>query len=414
MKITLISLLLLGILLPYSGNAQETKIIETNSQTIRIDPAVANGGSSSQLFTEINYIPLETTKESLFGSITKLEVAGDNFIIYDDDTECILIFDKAGKFQSKISAAKMAGKAENSKIERFDGFRLLRNKGEYVIQISFKGKAYNYDTKGALLKVNKIKDKAPAFFEQYDFNDSIKVVSFYQDKTSEDNSEYRYALLKNDRILSKYMKINNDKNSSMGNFAVGGPSFIGTDDPNVRNTTTYYEYKIYKITPEGMSVAYDIVFPSIYALPGDFNTNPIYSGKQMDYFFRNAGKVYGIGYTYQIGNYLYFKCGSLGSSIRKNGSFVYNLKDQNLISLNRLDIDSLSHFLPFISKRWEIDLQKYNNGYFYTSFSSLEMFTYYAAEKKRNHKYPAVMESYFRTGNKKDNPVIVQLKPKTN
>lgn len=34
--------------------------------TIRIDPATATSGTASQLFEEINYIPLETIKESLF------------------------------------------------------------------------------------------------------------------------------------------------------------------------------------------------------------------------------------------------------------------------------------------------------------------------------------------------------------
>ncbi|MEO9021742.1 MAG: 6-bladed beta-propeller [Ginsengibacter sp.] len=48
--------------------------------TIRIDPANARGGTTSQIFDEVNYIPLETTKESLFGQIDQLAVTEKYFV----------------------------------------------------------------------------------------------------------------------------------------------------------------------------------------------------------------------------------------------------------------------------------------------------------------------------------------------
>ena len=51
------------------------------STTIRIDPAHARSGTASQIFEEVNYIPLETTKESLFGKIDQLAVTEDYFIM---------------------------------------------------------------------------------------------------------------------------------------------------------------------------------------------------------------------------------------------------------------------------------------------------------------------------------------------
>ena len=42
--------------------------------TLRINPEEAIGCPSSKLFADINYIPLETNKESLFGRIDQLYV----------------------------------------------------------------------------------------------------------------------------------------------------------------------------------------------------------------------------------------------------------------------------------------------------------------------------------------------------
>lgn len=49
--------------------------ILTNAQAtiLRIHPSSARGGIVSQLFDKIKFIPLETTKESLFGRIDQLE-----------------------------------------------------------------------------------------------------------------------------------------------------------------------------------------------------------------------------------------------------------------------------------------------------------------------------------------------------
>src|SRR5690606_28131365 len=49
----------------------------------------------------VNYIPLETTKKSVFGRIRQLLVSADYFIIWDADTNFIYFFDKKGKFVKK-------------------------------------------------------------------------------------------------------------------------------------------------------------------------------------------------------------------------------------------------------------------------------------------------------------------------
>jgi len=388
-------------------NAQENN----HARTIRIDPNLGNGGAMSQVFSEINFIPLETTNESLFGDITKLEVTENNYIIFDRDTKSILIFDKQGKFKSKINGSKINENKNNDANTEFYGFNLIKNINGHIIQIKIKDNLYNYDLSGKLIEIIKPTDNKLSYDESYDFNDSVKVVTYLKNKGLNNNLSYKYSLMNNEKVISSYFEQDTSKYNRTGYFAVGGPDFIRTDNPSVLHAVKFYDYNVYQITSKGISTAYSIVFPSTNAIPLDFNINPIYLGKKMDYFFLNVDKIFGIGHTYQVGDFLYFKCGSLGAQVRKNGSFVYNLKKDYLISLNRLDPDSLSYHLPIIG-RWENDFKKYDGKYLYASLSALEMFNFYEQEKGKKNKYPLLMDLFFSKGSKKDNPVIIQLKPK--
>ena len=53
-------------------------------QKIRIVPKQAYGGPVSEYFNKIEYIPLETSKESLFGDINNLTITDDSYIISDN------------------------------------------------------------------------------------------------------------------------------------------------------------------------------------------------------------------------------------------------------------------------------------------------------------------------------------------
>ena len=57
---------------------------------------------SNELFSSIEYLPLETTPESFFGTIDQLELTDDQIIILDKKTRGVYVFDKTGNFQFKI------------------------------------------------------------------------------------------------------------------------------------------------------------------------------------------------------------------------------------------------------------------------------------------------------------------------
>lgn len=407
-----VSLLVMLTLFNVRISAQENTVSTLNMRTLRIDPNAANGGNMSQLFSEITFIPLETKKESLFGDITQLEVSEDNYIIYDNDTKCILIFEKNGKFRAKIELRKVVegGRLNTENLDVYD-FTLKKSGMECTIHISIAGKSYAFDINAKLINQTVLEKQKHRSSQFYNFKGGTKVVSYYKDSKGKDKSLYQYAIIKNGNPVAKYFEIDTGKFSKFGDFAVGGPSFIETDSPDILHAVRYYDYTIYRIDSGGVSAEYQLIFPSKNTFPKDFNTNKVYFGKKINHFFKNVENIYGIGYPFKIGDFLYFKCGSLSSYIRRNGSFVYDLKNDYLISLNRLDPDSLSHHLPIIGA-WDNDFKKFDGKYLYASLSSLEIFAYYDREKKKKLKYPEVMQNYFDKGNKKDNPILIKLTPK--
>lgn len=408
-RLLLLLNLILIIAISMQSRAQETTVTASNVRSLRIDPYVANGGPMSQVFSEINFIPLETTKESLFGDIRQLEVTEKSYVILDDDTKCILTFDKQGKYRSKIELAKVLGAgALNIRELRVHHFELNRSGNEYTIQVYIDGKLYTFNSGSKLLKIEKQNRYEPGEFR--DLQEGVRAFSYNKDSGGTDRARYYYALTKNGQTFAKYWQVDTSAYNNSAELAVGGPAFIETDDPGVFHVVKSYDYNIYRLDNKGMSTAYRLIFPGKNTLPADFNTNDVYLGKKIDYFFKHTDNIFGIGYTYKIGDFLYFKCGSLSAEIRKIGSLVYDLKRDHLVSLNRLDPDTLSHYLPVIGE-WHNDFKKFDGTYLYSSLSSLTMQAFYEQEKKKKREYPPAMQNYFRNLNKMNNPVLIRLKP---
>jgi len=76
------SLFSIGIIWLISARAQDHPVT-----TIRLDPDSHLGGRVGDFFEKVDVIPLETTSQSLFGSVAHMEVTEDYFIIHDVDDQ---------------------------------------------------------------------------------------------------------------------------------------------------------------------------------------------------------------------------------------------------------------------------------------------------------------------------------------
>lgn len=394
--------------------AQASKIDSSEMVTLRIDPESSRGTSVSQVFDEVQFIPLESTKESLFGSISQLEVTDKCYVIYDYDTKAILIFGKDGKYKNKISASKIEKDPKDKEAQNFYGFAMIKENNEPVIQV-YLGRNYLYfDMNGKMLR--KVLSKDLPYGNALKFTDGTNIKRYYTDKKDKDSTQYEIALLKDDKEYAKYFPYDKDRYNKDQFWSVGD-NFTDYGVPNEFFYITAYDYNIYKLTPKNLSLAYRVIFPASNSLPADFKTNPLYVNKRSEFFEKNRTAIYGLGNIYKIGNNLFMKTGSYSWSKETKNALIYNLKSSALTSITNIEADSLSNFLPVTDAGFFYDFlnhgfHKFDGTYFYTSYSSLAMFAFKEQNEGRNRTYNDVLNNYFKTSDKKSNPIIIQLKPK--
>lgn len=394
-----------------SGFTQVTNIDTLNTKKIRIDLSMAKGSPVSEVFQEVNFIPLETNKESLFGNITTLAVSKDYFVIYDRDINAILIFKKDGKFCSKIELLKLIN-SENISKSRFQKFELTEDTAKPIL-ITTNNYSYDYSFNGQQLHKKKLTIKN--FNYRYKIDGNIAARMNFLSKT--ENRYYELALTQGEVITHQFFPFPDDWKSIGPLPAVNHSVFYHNGDSKKPFYVRALDYSIYSISANGISREYSFIFPAINSIPKDFSSSSKYNGKRMDFFLKDKSKIFSLGYTYQFGDNLFFKTATMGR-LNGNNSFVYSLKSSKFIAINRLLPDITSSFLPITDDGIGTDFENSNfhtsDGIFlYTHLSSLTMFKMKDLNKKRFSPSP-VLKEYFKNSSNRSNPVIIQLKPVAN
>jgi hypothetical protein len=420
--LSLFSILIL--VFPFIGKAQKVIPIDT-SQTIelRIDPANTMGGNASEIFESVNYIPLETTKESTFGRIEQLEVTDDRFIILDENTNCILLFKKDGKFVAKIKGGdkKFPGSPMFDFSVRIYDFKVNRWTKE-IMFTSVDTKThiwtyhfYDFDGKKVRDVVRGTKD--PQFDDGMFIGKNLLVAASNLNDNKKEGVDTRYQVeyiqdLKEIRQRGFPYKV---KGLEVDGDIMGvssGPLYHYGNDTAVFYTK-HYDYNIFRLTPHTIQRAYKLILPLINVLPSDIITNSSYKDKRMKYLKDHPDAIYGLGNCFQTGDNLTFKAtNSNGQS--KLSTLIYNLKSGSVIGLGHITTDELSYFLPVADDRMYsyTGFVASDGKSLYSSFASIIMFQAHEANQDKGIKYNPVLNDYFSKGKKEDNPVIVQIKLK--
>jgi hypothetical protein len=409
-----LSSLIICIFLYGHAVAQDSKIDSSKMVTLRIDPSSARGASVSQFFDEVNFIPLETTKESLFGSISQLKMTDENYFVFDWETKAVLIFTKAGKYVAKISANKIEKDPADKSKQDFHGFNLKTVDGKTLITIASGKRTHYFDLTGKFVK--KITaDTLDKYADSKRFSDGTIIDQYYYDKEDKDSTKYHLSLIKDGKKSEMYFPQKKDEHKNDEGWHGGRIYDYGNPDEflYVKN----YLYNIYKLNSKKLSLAYQIFFPAANSLPLDYDNNPKYDGKRYDYFEQNRDIFYEMANAYLHGNNLYFQVRNWSWSRDEKRAFVYNLNSNDLTSVSDIEPDSVSQFLPITDLNYHYDFTNrgfliVDKDYFYTSYSSLALFTVKEQNDGKNRKYDPVLTEFFKTQSRKSNPIIVQLKPK--
>jgi len=378
---------------------------------IRIDPENAMGGTVSDVFKEVKYIPLETKPESLLGNVSQLAILNDHFIVLDHDMNAIFVFSQAGKFHAKIK-----GKP-GIKIQQF-----VVNK--WTNQIVYSGDNFQTmtycDIDGKVVKTtqNWIPEAGPVIYLYSYFIAADQLLQYDQYRNTDSSSKYyrpySRSLL---RFGTPIQAIGFPYSAAQAKIdvlthGIGPLTTFGND------TTFFfsapYENTIYTVTPNRIEQTYKLIFPQQISLPNDFMTNSVYDQKRISYIEKNKQLIYCLNNCYQIGYNLLFCASSYVSQQEDN--LLYNLQSGNLIALKHILPDAQSWYLPFydnVSSNFNnIGLAYCDGNAVYTSVSSLMMFKSKMENKELKVVFPPELETYFKKGSAKNNPVIVQLKLK--
>lgn len=420
----LIYYVLIFSILPINVFAQEP-------QVLRIDPGFASGTPVSQVFEEIKYIPLETTKESLFGTINQLEISKDHFIILDNATNKILLFNKNGSFHAKISV-KGSDVYSFKYEEEANRILILSNNNKQLLQ-QFREKAETdsagaiallkrfikvnyYDTDGKPLKVTAPKDiLTPENLISITLPGGFSFSNFaIAGEEMSPTSAFELNLYKDGQIYKSYFPYNKQQDvARYGRYLPNSAGFSRSQKDTVVYFTRPLDYSIFELTPQSIKEKYRIIFPIKNTIPEQFFTNKMSQNDRREFFRENPSIVTSLSNIHERSDRLFFKMNNNERWRSRSTSMLYFLKTGRLISINKLSPDSLSSFLPIMDAPFAYESFKASDETsFYTYISSLRMFQAMESNVSKDIPLPAEMENYFKKGDKKDNPVIVQLTPK--
>lgn len=370
-----------------------------------IDPDNARGGTISQYFNTFRFIPLETTKESLFGKIDQLAVTQTHFIVLDQQTKSILFFRKDGSFDFKIRPRQAD--------HYYDYFTIDRRKSELLVQTAIHEISI-YDLKGNFLKkVNLGKNINSLDWLQ---NGHI-IYQLEQGAPSENSPKVKYNIAySGDYLKSARFALPYDPRFGLSELNQYMNSLNKSEDPENVFFSLPGDYNVYQLKDYTHIIHYQFIFPLKYSLPNNFSADSTYAQKRAKYVYFNAaskGKFESIENIFKPKeNLLLFSLRNVGY-LTNNWTYLYNLKTGLLLSLGKVTGDSLSSYLPFASPQFGETMVVYKNHHLYSSIASSTLFSI-KEHKEKSHNFGSVLNRYFAHENRRSNPVLMEAKLKEN
>lgn len=274
--------------------------ILAQEQTLYLNPESAISTNASQLFSTVNYIPLETTRESLFGRINKLIVTDKLFIVLEDRGEAILFFDKTGKFihkygdkKNRITDIQLNRTLNSIEIFTFQKGYEFSNIQRFILLNNPKADKRIFQAFTCNLKKENLFEFKPIpNFKFAGYN--LKIVSpgkylasqIFSDKSLPDSKDHELKLIENNKVTKKFFPYNTRK-QPLYYDVVNSIGFFNTSNDSVVYFTRPYRYEIYRFDNNKITTKYKFVFPQSRSLPIDFFDRDFSATTAMELFKQN-------------------------------------------------------------------------------------------------------------------------------
>lgn len=409
------------IVLKSSYSQQNLKEVE-----VRIDLSQAIGRTASKVFDSIRYIPLETNKNSLFSNIDQLIVTPEYFIILDFGTQSILVFNKDGKFYSRI---KQIGNVKGGpgKLASFDmfGYMTFDSENNYLLVTShvptaansqLNNKIHFFKLDGTLVKSIDISSWR-ALYRHFQYVPSQKLL--YYKKQSKDIGEadiylvdYKNELIDKYCLQGKSVNLNLLRGGVPSGFSMFQNSYSRESSVFIRET-----YSLYKILDGKPISKLQFVFPIESSMPSDFFLDTLKWSDRVDmrdkksrigYINTNANVILDFNFILWQDNFIHFVPVIQKRTTQATG-YIYNLSSGILLDMNKFRPDDKNGMMPIPLKFISL-----HNGRFYSYLSAAALSNALEKRQNANSKNDKLIQSFLQNRNKNKNPVIVEtiLSPK--
>lgn len=391
----------------FPNSAQQDSVV---FKEIRFDPNspgyTNESVASSDIFESVEFVPLETTSQSVFGQIDQMEITEKYFIILDQRFNTIFLFTKDGKFYGNIT--NKGKHKKGSKFKAIECFTVDRQNNQIIFYDNMTGKMFYYTIEGEYIKeMNTVFD-----FQDFKYLDNGKVL-YYGIRSAYSPGENKPKGIDPCNLIIADVEMKHIERELLPfdttfdwNKIYEIPNSVCRNN-NSLFVSQPYDYKIYQIEENGIRGGYSLILPMINTIPADFFTNDKYMNKWVQYLDPNNNNIiFGMGNIYQSGNTLTF---NLQPSIMQYSPYLYNIKTEALYSFPEIDSDSSTYYLPLGE-----DFVGVDNDDFITRISAASLIDAYCQIPKNiikdnpNPKINALIKALKNV----DNPVLIKLNPK--
>ncbi len=389
-----------------------------SAQTLYFDPNSTLGAPASRIFESISYIPLETTRQSLFGQISRLVVTDQYFIIFDYDTQGLFFFDRSGKFIKKYKdekynvASMQLMEKENALylLQINKNFRPTEQERDEMERNPFSKNNMKYG-RSVLYGLTDIQSEQITEIKGFTISmtnphylvpDQWAYSLVLEDKNAQDSIDFELKISNGRKTLRSYFPYSKRNSSYLSD--PGSIEFYNTGKPGNLLFSRPYHYSVYQLTADSVTILYNFVLPFENTVPKTFFTKAFSSRNELrEYKQINPAYVWRINGLVPFNNFLFF---SLDYQ-KRDRRFIFDRNSNRFYNINRISPDSSNAFLPVMG--WSI--QHFDKTALYSSISSDAMFRSKETEQHRNPAYSPLLKEYFEKSKPTSNPVIIILKP---
>lgn len=400
-----------------------TKAISQDSLKIYADPETAPGIKASKFIDSIDFIPLETTRESKYDNYYWFIVAGNCFVMMDNASNAVYVFDKkTGKFLYKFKNKQRRYKVKSIQYVPSENAVLIKSINDHytisdtkALQLvkRWKGKDISRYVSLEWLYLDKgFKRKhipAPGFALNANityFNGGFLYRNYSYDKYSKDSILYRLVQYDAQGIVKhRYFPYLNLSGlwASYADYVLALPVCSTLNDSSMLFQLDYSPV-LYELYPDTIVERCRFVFPMANVMPAGFSSLRFKSNIDFEKYKEKNNKA--ISYFQDMllhGRYLLFGATTPAYNFRH-----FMLLNHTLYNLDKLTTDSsICNLPPGIFR----GISRQDKEYVYAITDAATIF-----QQKQNlladKQVSQAFKDYLGSMSKNDNNIVIRIKLK--